>query len=61
MPNLWVAIPDSALSDEQTKRDKSTKIAQFARACAIFRTNRIYIYHDLLSQFEGQDANLLTG
>jgi len=59
MPNFWVAIPDSALSDEQTKRDKSIKIAQFARACSIFRVKRIYIYHDALSQFENEDANLL--
>lgn len=59
MPNLWVAIPDSALSDEQTKRDKSTKIAQFARASSIFRVKRIYIYHDPLSQFESDDPVLL--
>lgn len=59
MPDLWVAIPDSALSDEQTKRDKSIKIAQIARACAIFRVKKIYIYHDPLSQFEQTDAKLL--
>lgn len=59
MPNLWVAIPDSALSDEQTKRDKSIKVGQFARACSIFRVNRIYIYHDGLSGFEREDAGLL--
>ncbi|MGI0038332.1 MAG: putative RNA uridine N3 methyltransferase [Nitrososphaera sp.] len=59
MTNLWVAIPDSALSDEQTKRDKSIKIAQFARACSIFRVKRIYIYHDPLSQFEKEDPVLL--
>ena len=59
MTNLWVAIPDSALSDEQTKRDKSVKIAQFARACSIFRAKRIYIYHDPLSQFEKEDPVLL--
>ena len=59
MTNLWVAIPDSALSDEQTKRDKSIKIAQFARACSIFRVKRIYIYHDALSQFEKVDPVLL--
>jgi hypothetical protein len=59
MSNLWVAIPDSALSDEQTKRDKSTKIAQFARASSIFRVKRIYIYHDPLSQFESDDPVLL--
>ncbi|MCI0557443.1 MAG: RNA methyltransferase [Nitrososphaera sp.] len=59
MPDFWVAIPDSALSDEQTKRDKSIKIAQFARACSIFRIKRIYIYHDALSQFENDDSSLL--
>ncbi len=59
MQNLWVAIPNSSLSDEQTKRDKSAKIAQFARACSIFRVNRIYIYHDPLSQFEKEDPLLL--
>lgn len=45
-PNLWIAIPDSSLSDEQTSRDKATKICQFARACAIFRVKKIYIYRD---------------
>lgn len=59
MPNLWIAIPDSSLSDEQTKRDKSVKISQFARACAIFRVKRIYVYHDPLSQFEKEDPVLL--
>jgi hypothetical protein len=59
MPNLWIAIPDSSLSDEQTKRDKSIKIAQFARACSIFQVKRIYIYHDPLSQFEKEDPVLL--
>jgi methyltransferase len=59
MPNLWITIPDSSLSDEQTKRDKSVKIAQFARACSIFRVKRIYIYHDCLSHFEKDDPHLL--
>ena len=59
MPNFWVAIPDSSLSDEQTKRDKSIKIAQFARACSIFRVRKVYIYHDVLSEFEKTDQNLL--
>jgi methyltransferase len=59
MPNLSITIPDSSLSDEQTKRDKSVKIAQFARACSIFRVKRIYIYHDSLSHFEKDDLHLL--
>jgi predicted SPOUT superfamily RNA methylase MTH1 len=59
MPDIWIAIPDSSLSDEQTKRDKSIKIGQFARACSIFRVKRIYIYHDSLSRFEKDDPDLL--
>lgn len=59
MPDMWVAIPDSSLSDEQTKRDKSIKIARFARACSIFRVSKIYVYHDMLSQFDVNDADLL--
>lgn len=59
MPELWITIPDSSLSDEQTKRDKSIKIAQFARACSIFRVKRVYIYHDPLSHFEKDDSQLL--
>jgi predicted SPOUT superfamily RNA methylase MTH1 len=59
MPNLSITIPDSSLSDEQTKRDKSVKIAQFARACSIFKVKRIYIYHDSLSHFEKDDPHLL--
>src|ERR671923_1475164 len=60
MPDLWITIPDSSLSDEQTKRDKSIKTAQFARACSIFRVKRVYIYHDPLSHFEKDDSQLLN-
>jgi predicted SPOUT superfamily RNA methylase MTH1 len=59
MPDLWLALPDSSLSDEQTKRDKSIKIGQFARSCSIFRVKRIYIYHDPMSHFEKDDLQLL--
>jgi methyltransferase len=59
MPDVWITLPDSSLSDEQTKRDKSIKIAQFARACSILRVKRIYIYHDSLSHFEKEDLDLL--
>jgi len=44
--NFWIAIPDSSLADEQTKRDKSIKTAHIARSCAIFKVSRIYIYRD---------------
>ncbi len=59
MLNIWVAIPDSSLSDEQTKRDKSIKIGQFARACSIFSVKKIFVYHDPVSEFEKEDPLLL--
>jgi len=57
--NLAIAIPDSALSDEMTKRDKTIKVSQFARACSIFRVNQIYIYHDDTSPPRSNDYHLL--
>ncbi len=59
MADLWITIPDSSLSDEHTRRDKSIKIAQFARACSIFRVKRVFIYHDSLSHFKKDDLHML--
>lgn len=58
-PNLWIAIPDSSISDEQTRRDKTVKICQFARACSIFRVSKIYIYHDKTAHDLAEDFLLL--
>jgi methyltransferase len=57
--NFWVAIPDSSISDQQAKRDKSIKIAQFARAFSIFRVKRVYIYHDKTSEINKNDPRIL--
>lgn len=54
---LSVAIPDSALSDEATKMDKTRKVSVLARACAIFRTETIYIYQEGSNR---EDRNLLA-
>ena len=43
---LSVAIPDSALSDESLKIDKTRKISVLARACAIFKIDTIYVYQE---------------
>ncbi len=56
--DFFAAIPDSALSDEQTIRDKSIKIAQFARAFSIFRIRKIYIYWDRAGNYS-KDRKLL--
>jgi len=59
VPNLWIAIPDSSLVDVQTKRDKTLRICQFARACSIFRVRKIYVYHDKSSRASAEDLSLL--
>ena len=43
---LSVAIPESSLSDESLKMDKTRKISVLARACAIFRVDTIYVYQE---------------
>lgn len=58
-PKFWVAIPDSSISDQQAKRDKSIKIAQFARAFSIFRVKKVYIYHDKTSHIHRNDSSIL--
>jgi methyltransferase len=58
-PDIWIAIPDSSLSDEQTNRGKTLKICQFARACSIFRVKKIFIYHDKTANTAERDVSLL--
>ena len=50
---LSVAIPESALSDESLKIDKTRKISILARACAIFKINTIYIYQEGENKADG--------
>ena len=55
---LSIAIPDSALSDESLKIDKTRKISVLARACAIFKTETIFVYQD--GNGNKQDRNLIV-
>ena len=43
---LAVAIPDTSLSDESLKIDKTRKAAIIARTCAIFGVDTIFVYKD---------------
>ena len=54
---LSVAIPESSLSDESLKIDKTRKISVLARACAIFKTDTIFVYQEGNNR---QDGNLLV-
>ncbi len=55
--NISIAIPDSSLSDDKTKLDKSRKISEIARASAIFKINTIFIYNE---SDDKSDAHLLV-
>jgi predicted SPOUT superfamily RNA methylase MTH1 len=54
---LSVAIPESALSDDSLKIDKTRKISVLARACSIFKVDTIYVYQDGDNK---QDGSLLV-
>ena len=55
---ISIAIPESSLSDESLKIDKTRKISVLARSCAIFQIQTIYVYQDKNSN--QQDKNLLV-
>lgn len=55
--NISIAIPDSSLSDDKTKLDKSRKISEIARACAIFKINTIFVYNE---NNDKNDAHLMV-
>ena len=41
-----IAIPNSSLADEKTQVNKTKKISQIARTCAIFQIRTIFIYDE---------------
>lgn len=43
---LWIALPDSLLSDTLSLRDKTVKLGTISRICSIFRVNKIFFYRD---------------
>ncbi|MEM3382438.1 MAG: putative RNA uridine N3 methyltransferase [Nitrososphaerales archaeon] len=57
-PQLWVAIPDSLVSDLYHLRDKTSKLGMIGRACSIFGVSKIYIYKDLSGNYE-EDGEII--
>lgn len=51
-PHLYVALPDSLVSEVAHLREKTSKIGLVGRACAIFAISRIYIYTDERGRYE---------
>jgi predicted SPOUT superfamily RNA methylase MTH1 len=54
---LSIAIPESSLSDESLKIDKTRKVSVLARACSIFKIDTIYVYQEGNNK---QDGSLLV-
>lgn len=44
--HLSIFLPDSLLCEDRSLRDKTVKLGLIARACAIFKVEKIYIYTD---------------
>ncbi len=59
-PQLWVAIPDSLVSDSYHLREKTSKLGMIGRACSIFGVSRIYIYKDLSGNYEEDGETIKT-
>jgi predicted SPOUT superfamily RNA methylase MTH1 len=43
---ICVAIPDTVLEEQESVREKTTKLGQIARYCSIFGVDEIRIFHD---------------
>ena len=56
---ISIAIPESSLSDESLKIDKTRKISVLARACSIFQVDTIYVYQEGNNNYR-QDGNLMV-
>ncbi|MCP8304345.1 MAG: hypothetical protein H3Z50_02580 [archaeon] len=49
---LWIALPDSLVSDSTHLRGKTLKIGAVGRACSVFGVSRIYLYKDSSGDYE---------
>lgn len=59
MKSLWVAIPDSIVSEQKGAREKTEKLGYIARACAIFGVERIFVYSDP-DRYHHRDRDLIV-
>ena len=57
---IFVAIPDSSLSDEKNLRDKTIKIGRLARAFSIFGINKVILYNDPTTKNMKSDRFLMN-
>lgn len=46
---LWIAVPSSLVEDVGSKDERTRRVGMIARAAAIFRAERIFVFRDPLS------------
>ncbi len=51
---LAVSIPDSVLEEKESLRDKTSKLGQIARACAIYGVDLVEVFRDRNTKGEGR-------
>jgi len=56
---LWIAVPSSLVEDTNSKDERTRKIGMVARAAAIFRAERIFIFRDPISD-RPRDAEFIA-
>jgi Uncharacterized conserved protein, COG2106 len=56
MKEVHVAIPDSLLMEDRDLRDRTVKVGFVARALAIFRVERVYIFSDPVERMDESES-----
>ncbi len=56
---LWIAVPSSLIEDVNSKDERTRKIGMIARAAAIYRAEKIFIFRDPLGE-RPRDAEFIA-
>jgi len=60
MKEVHVAIPDSLLMEDRDLRDRTVKVGFVARALAIFRVERVYIFSDPVERMDESESFFIS-
>ncbi|MGC8555430.1 MAG: putative RNA uridine N3 methyltransferase [Conexivisphaera sp.] len=56
---LWIAVPSSLVEDAASKDERTRKVGLVARAAAIFRAEKVFVFRDPLSE-RPHDADFIA-
>jgi predicted SPOUT superfamily RNA methylase MTH1 len=60
MKEVHVAIPDSLLMEDRDLRDRTVKVGFVARALAIFRVERVYVFKDPVEDTDERESLFIS-